>query len=110
MQTRLVGTLRSHGLDVLTALEAGMRHRDDEDQLRLAADRERVLYSFNVGDYLAIHKKWMSAGQSHAGIVLSPQRRYSIGEQSRRLVFLVASLTLESMHNRVEFLSQWGVG
>ena len=109
MEMRLVRTLRSHGLDVLTALEAGMRHHDDEGQLQLAADQGRSLYSFNVGDYLAIHNKWMSAGRSHAGIILSPQRRYSVGEQSRRLVRLVTSQTLDSMCNRVEFLSQWGV-
>jgi predicted nuclease of predicted toxin-antitoxin system len=37
--------LQQRGVDVLTTQEAGMRGADDEAQLRLAADQERVLFS-----------------------------------------------------------------
>jgi hypothetical protein len=47
----------------------------------------------------------MRAGQSHAGIILAAQQRYSVGEQMRRLLRLISALTAEEMRNRIEFLS-----
>jgi hypothetical protein len=49
----------------------------------------------------------MRAGQNHAGIILAAQQRYSVGEQMRRLLRLISSLTAEEMRNRIEFLSAW---
>ena len=49
----------------------------------------------------------MRAGESHAGIVLAVQQRYSVGEQMRRLLRLISSLTAEEMRSRIEFLSAW---
>ena len=37
----------------------------------------------------------------------SNQQRYSVGEQMRRLLRLISSLTAEEMRNRIEFLSAW---
>ena len=42
-----------------------------------------------------------------AGIILAQQKRYSTGEQIRRLVRLIGSLTDEAMKNREEFLGRW---
>ena len=50
----------------------------------------------------------MRKGESHSGIILGIQRRYSVGEQMRRLVRLLHSVTAEQMQNRIEFLSAWG--
>ena len=44
----LVQALRLREVDVLTATEAGMNGREDEEQLDHAAAQERVLYSFNA--------------------------------------------------------------
>jgi hypothetical protein len=35
------------------------------------------------------------------------QQRYSVGEQMRRLLRLIKTLTAEEMRNRIEFLSAW---
>jgi hypothetical protein len=35
------------------------------------------------------------------------QQRYSVGEQMRRLLRLIDTLTAEEMRNRIEFLSAW---
>jgi len=51
--------------------------------------------------------EWMATGRVHGGIILAQQKRYSIGEQIRRLVRLISSLTGEAIRNREEFLSQW---
>jgi hypothetical protein len=47
-------------------------------------------------------------GKSHAGIVLAQQQRYSIGEQMRRLLTLIAAKSAEEMKDQVEFLGAWG--
>src|SRR6266851_1817877 len=64
----------------------------------------RALYSFNVGDYHEIHREWTATGRGHAGIILAQQKRYSTGEQIRRLLRLIGSLTDDEMRNREEFL------
>jgi hypothetical protein len=90
-------------VDVLTAQAAGMIERPDEEHLNFAATQGRVLYSFNVGDFCRLH----AAGRSHAGVVVAQQQRYSIGEQLRRLLRLIANTPAEQMRNRLEFLSGW---
>ncbi len=100
--------LRERGVDVLTAEEAGMRERDDEEHLDFASAQGRVLYSFNIGDYCGIHTEYIVSKKSHAGIILAPQQRYSIGEQMRRLMRIVNARTAEQMINQLEFLSSWG--
>jgi hypothetical protein len=84
MDGDVVRGLRSRGIDVVTAADAGMIRRQDEDHLHLATSHGRVLYSFNVGDFHEIHTAWMASGRSHCGIVLTQQQRYSTGEQIRR--------------------------
>jgi hypothetical protein len=107
MDGDLVRGLRSRGIDVMTAADAGMVRRKDEEHLSLATGQGRALYSFNVGDYHAIHTEWMATGHSHAGIILAQQKRYSLGEQIRRLLRLIGSLTDDEMRNREEFLGRW---
>src|SRR5437762_1161098 len=88
MRTVLVQALRTRGVDVLTAQEAGMVGQPDADHLAFATGEGRVLCTFNVGDFWALHGEYLLAGRSHAGIVLMPQQRYAIGEQLRRLLRL----------------------
>jgi hypothetical protein len=107
MDGDVVRGLRSRGIDVVTAAEAGMIRRQDEDHLRLATVQSRALYSFNVGDFHEIHTSWTASGKSHCGIVLTQQQRYSTGEQIRRLLRLIGSLSAETMRNREEFLGRW---
>jgi hypothetical protein len=107
MRRSLVFGLRARNVDVLTATEAGMLNRGDPDQLNVASASRRVLYSYNVDDYCILHQKWLSEGRSHAGIVVAQQQRYSVGEELRRLMRLMGSVTAEEMRDRLEFLSGW---
>jgi hypothetical protein len=104
MDKALVLALRARGADVLTAQEAGMIERQDDDHLEFATAKGRVLYSFNVGDYCRLQAQ----GGSHAGLILAQQQRYSVGEQMRRLLRLIAARSAEDMRNHIEFLSAWG--
>lgn len=94
---------------MITAMEAGMAGRADEQQLEWAAANARVVYSFNRGDFYGLHTVWLEASRTHSGIILSRQG-LSVGEQMRRLLRLVNRLTAEDMQNRVEFLGNWGDG
>ena len=107
MDGDIVRGLRSRGIDVITAADAGMIRRKDEEHLNFATAQGRELYSFNVGDFCEIHTAWITSGRDHGGIVLAQQRRYSTGEQIRRLLRLIGSLSSESMRNRAEFLGRW---
>jgi hypothetical protein len=107
MRHALVEALRARGVDVLTALEAGMIKRKDEEHLEYATVQGRVLYTFNVGDFYRLHTAFLKQGKSHAGIILARQQRYPVGEQMRRLLKLIAAKSAEEMKNRVEFLSAW---
>jgi hypothetical protein len=108
MDKDLVRALRARGVDVLTALEVGCIERRDVEHLEYAVTQGRVLYGFNVGDYYHLHTDFLRQGRSHTGIVLARQQQYSVGEQMRRLLKLMAVLSADEMKNRVEFLSAWG--
>jgi predicted nuclease of predicted toxin-antitoxin system len=108
MRRSLVRALRARGVDVVTALDAGMVERSDVEHLDYATEQGRVLCTFNVGDFYRLHSDYLVQGKSHAGIILMRQQYYSVGEQMRRLLRLVASKSADEMKNWVEFLSAWG--
>ena len=95
MRRSLVFGLRARGVDVLTALEAGMINRDDEEHLAAATAAGRALYTFNVADYCVLRQSWISRKRAHAGIIVAPQQRYSTGEETRRLMRLIGTVTAE---------------
>jgi hypothetical protein len=107
MRNSLLFGLRARHVDVVTAFEAGMINRSDEDHLALAAESGRVLYTFNVGDYCLLHQTWISQQRRHAGIIVAPQQRYSVGEELRRLLRLIGTISAKEMQNRIEFLAAW---
>lgn len=107
MSHALVDALRARGVDVLTPFDVAMMGHSDEEQLQFAADSGRALFSFNVGDFFHLHTEWKSIGLEHAGIILAQQQQFSVGELMRRLLRLMASMTAESMHSQLEFLSAW---
>lgn len=100
--------LRARGMDVTSAFDAGMIGRSDTAHLDYATTHGRVLYTSNLGDFHRLHTSYLLQGKTHAGIILARQQRYSVGEQARRLLRLVATKSAEEMKNNVEFLSSWG--
>ena len=108
MDNDLVRALRMRGLDVITALDVGLIGSTDLDHLELAIESGRVLYSFNVSDFMNLHTQFLATGRNHAGIIFGQQQRYSVGEQMRRMVRLVQMRSAESMHNTIEFPGAWG--
>jgi hypothetical protein len=107
MDKDLVRALRARAIDVETANEAGMIRREDHEHLAYATSQGRVLFSFNMGHFCALHADFLASGIDHSGIVVSRQQHYSVGEQMRCLLKLIAGRTADEMHNQLEFLSDW---
>lgn len=107
MSHSLASALRLRGVDVVTALDAGMLGRSDEEQLMFASIHSRVLFSFNTSDFVALHSDFLLHGKDHAGIVVARQRRFPIGEQMQRLLRISAALSPDDMRNRLEYLGSW---
>ena len=91
--------LRRHGVDLLTAQEAGRCGIDDSDQLALATLQERVMVTFDP-DYVALHR----TGVQHAGIAWCTERKYNINGLIQALLLLHGVMDRESMRNHLEYL------
>jgi hypothetical protein len=100
--------LRVQGIDVRTVTEEGTGGYSDEEQLLHAKTLDRVIYTFNQGHFMALHNRFLTENISHAGIIIAPQQRYSIGEQVRRLMLIAEYKSAEEMQDQVVFLSNWG--
>ncbi|MCM0592722.1 MAG: DUF5615 family PIN-like protein [Gloeotrichia echinulata IR180] len=103
----LIQALRNADLDVVTVAEAGRLGYPDEEQLIWATEQERVIYSFNIGDFCRLHSDFMAQERSHAGIVLAPQQQYSVGQQLRGLLKLAADQSAQKMANELVFLNTY---
>lgn len=107
MERALMQSLRVRDVDVVTVGEVGREGESDEDQLIWATEQGRVLCSSNIGDFYRLHSDFLLEGRSHTGIILVLQQRYSIGEQLRGLLKLIAAKSAEEMQNQLEFLSTY---
>ncbi|MDR4496394.1 MAG: DUF5615 family PIN-like protein [Candidatus Scalindua sp.] len=45
----------------------------DLQQLEYAASQKRAIFTFNTGDFVRLHKDYLSNKKSHFGIILSKQ-------------------------------------
>lgn len=107
MDADFVDALRARGVDARTASDDGMRGRPDLDQLQWSAEQGRVLYSFNVADFYALHADFLQRAEHHAGIILAQQQRHTIGDQLRGVLKLMSARSAAEMVNQIVFLSAW---
>lgn len=103
----LILALRNSGIDVLTTSEANRVSYLDEEQLIWATEQGRVIYSFNRRDFSSLHSQFLAEDRNHAGIILAQQQRYSVGEQMRVIMNLMATKSAEEMINNLEYLGAY---
>jgi hypothetical protein len=104
MRNAFVGALRDAVVDVVTVADVDRLGATDAEQLAWATDQGRVLYTFNVKDFSLLHSQWLAHDKNHAGIVVVPRQRYSIGEQVRGLMNLADRCLAEDMVNQLVYL------
>lgn len=62
MSRALIRALVARGMDVANAVDAGMAGASDRQQFEYAAAEQRVLYTFNVGDFYRLHEVLLHLG------------------------------------------------
>jgi len=61
--------LRTRGWDVVAVVESpGLVGAADDEVLKAAAGKQRVLFTRNIRDFVPLDRTWRDAGRSHAGI------------------------------------------
>ena len=55
-----------------------------------------------------LYSLYLAEGRTHAGILPARQQHYSVREQMRRILKVMALRTAADMCNSVEFLNAWG--
>ncbi len=103
-ENAVVQGLRARGIDVLTTVEANRCGTADQDQLVFAVQQGRSIYSFNVADFARLHREYLRQGFDHAGIIVVPDQRYSIGQKIHRMAGFLSKVTAEEMVNQMEYL------
>jgi hypothetical protein len=98
----LAAALRKRGHDAVLALEEKRLGLSDESQLDFATRENRCLVTFNVGDFVHLHNRWIDESREHAGIIVSKQ--LPVGESLRRLLALLQKESGDSMRGQVRFL------
>jgi len=99
----LASLLSAHGVDCLTAWQAGNLSLSDEEQLVFTANERRVLFTFNCRDFLELAKHWHVAGRTHTGIILS--KEFALSELVRRFRHLLIHHKDQDLTNKVLWLA-----
>jgi len=97
--------LKLRGYDVLTTLEAGNKGNSDRSQLEYASSQKRVIFTFNVKDFVNLHLQLISEGKSHKGIIVSKQ--VPIKKIIEGLIKLILTNTEETTSNNLLWLSNY---
>jgi hypothetical protein len=100
----LYSALISRGHDVTRTPASGLpSDASDEFQLLWASTQDRVLFSFNIGDFLQIARRL----PEHRGILLASQQSYSLRELIALLDRVLTQIEAEHWVGQVRWLSDW---
>lgn len=99
---RLAQALRLRGFDVVSAYEVGHQQVDDKDHLAYAADQNRAIVTFNIPDFVRLHRDYVLSGKEHWGIILSEQ--LPISEMVHRLLYFLNHVTADEIKNQLRYL------
>lgn len=92
--------LREH--DAIHVREIERDGFTDEEQLVSAHTERRILVTFNVKDFTALHKHFFNEGKNHSGIIVSKQ--LPIGEFIKKLAVLLHEYRQEDFRDSIHFL------
>jgi hypothetical protein len=102
----LAAALRRLGYDAESCEEAGRSNQGipDPAQLAYATHDGRAILTFNIGDFVRLDAQAKAAGDSHAGIIVSPAIE-SFSELLRRVRHHLDTYPPEVQHDTVLWLS-----
>ncbi len=105
LSPRLANQLRKHGFDVLSSQEAELLSADDDEQLAFAVSEQRAIVTFNFGDFVVRHEKYMASNREHWGIILSTEE--PIGVLLHRLLRLLNAVPAQELKNQIRWLNEF---
>ena len=103
MQDAVATTLRSRGIDVLTAREDHHDQEPDDVVLQRAQDLGRVMVTHDQ-DYLDLAHEWQMSSRPFAGVVFCHLSQSSIGLMVSELELVAQALTPEELVNTVVWI------
>ncbi len=95
----LIREVRRRGMDVLSAIEAGLLSQPDTAYLTLALATGRVVVTMD-SDFVGLHY----AGHMHAGIIYFDSARHTFGEVIEWIMLVHGNYDSEQMLGRLERL------
>lgn len=102
---RMAVQLRKRGFDVTSSQECGMLTEPDDVQLAHATANGRAILSFNIKDFVRLHKQYMTEGREHWGIILSTELPIKI--LIHRLLRLFHSVSADELKNQLRWLNEF---
>ena len=94
--------LQARGFDVLTARDAHMLRRSDEQQLAYAASVDRALLTHNRVDFEDLHTAYITTGKHHAGVSIAAGRNpYQL---AARVALLLDSVTADEAADQIMYI------
>ena len=100
----LHAALVARGHDVTrTPTEWIARDADDETQLLAATAQGRVIFTFNVRDFIALARRY----PRHGGIVLAAQSKWTLPELIEALDRMLSETEAEEWVGQVRWLNDW---
>jgi hypothetical protein len=94
--------MRARGFAVVTTQEAGQLRNSDVEQLASAVSQHKTLLTHNRVDFETLAQTYLSAGQTHNGIIIAVRRPPR--EIARRLLRILNAVTAEEMQNQVRYI------
>ena len=100
----LHAALIARGHDVTrTPTEWIARDADDETQLLAATAQGRVIFTFNVRDFIALARRY----PRHGGIVLAAQSKWTLSELIEALDRMLSTTEAGEWLGQVRWLNEW---
>jgi predicted nuclease of predicted toxin-antitoxin system len=98
--------LRHRGWEALTVADTGLYGASDEVQLSFATERGYSIFTYNQGDFVQLHTRWMEEGRPHTGILIGVQEK----DPRRMIRALFTFLSLHEaaeLENMLAFVNNW---
>ncbi|MGK7925888.1 MAG: DUF5615 family PIN-like protein [Spirulina sp.] len=94
--------IRARGFDVITARDAGLLEKTDEEQLAYAVSQDRAIVTHNRVDFEILAQSYFDSGKTHSGIILA--FRNTPQEITRKLLIILNNVMAEEMCDRIRYL------
>jgi predicted nuclease of predicted toxin-antitoxin system len=79
----IVTALRLRGEEITHVEELGRKGLSDSEHLEFAAQHDFAFFTYDVPDFIILHKHYVQQGKHHAGLIFAQE--LSISEAVRRL-------------------------